>query len=129
MKRDMDTVREILRAISDAPGKPDQGVFVKGKPPEETNKLLYHLALLSDAGLLTGKPLASLGMEYPIWIDLDLTWDGHDFVDAVRDPVIWRKTKEGAEKAEGFTFELLKALAKGFIKKQIEERTGVKLDI
>jgi hypothetical protein len=34
MKRDMDTVREILNAISDAPGKPDQGVFVKGKPPE-----------------------------------------------------------------------------------------------
>jgi hypothetical protein len=40
MKRDLDTVREILREISDAPGKPDQGVLVKGKSPEETQKIL-----------------------------------------------------------------------------------------
>ena len=39
----------------------------------------------------------------------------------------WEKTKKGAEAAGGFTMDLLKDLAKGFIKKQIEERTGVKL--
>jgi hypothetical protein len=39
MKRELDTVREILRDISDAPG-PDQGVLVNGKSPEETQKIL-----------------------------------------------------------------------------------------
>jgi hypothetical protein len=40
---------------------------------------------------------------------------------------VWTKTKKGAVAAGGFTVDLLKDLAKGFIKKQIEERTGVKL--
>jgi Hypothetical protein (DUF2513) len=55
------------------------------------------------------------------------TWRGHDFIDSVRDPEIWRKTKEGAQAAGGFTIELLRELAKGFIKTQIEKHTGVKL--
>jgi hypothetical protein len=45
----------------------------------------------------------------------------------VRDPKIWAKTKDGALAAGGFTVDLLKDLAKGFVKKQIEERTGVTL--
>jgi hypothetical protein len=45
----------------------------------------------------------------------------------IRDPEIWRKTKEGVGAAKGFTFDLLKDLAKGFVKKQIEDYTGVKL--
>ncbi|WP_258366769.1 hypothetical protein [Burkholderia vietnamiensis] len=40
---------------------------------------------------------------------------------------MWAKTKAGALAAGGFTVELLGDLAKGFIKKQIEDRTGIKL--
>jgi hypothetical protein len=56
-----------------------------------------------------------------------LTWAGHDFVDAVRDPDIWRKTKNGVEATGSFTFEILRDLAKGFIKTKIKEHTGVEL--
>jgi len=56
-----------------------------------------------------------------------LTWHGHEFLDAIRDPEIWRRTKEGANKAGGFTVSLLADLAKGLIKTQIEKHTGVKL--
>jgi hypothetical protein len=52
-----------------------------------------------------------------------LTWEGHDFLNSIRDPKIWEKTKKGVEGAGGFTVDL----AKGFVKKQIEEHTGVKL--
>jgi hypothetical protein len=45
----------------------------------------------------------------------------------MRDPEIWRKTKEGASKAGGFTVSLLADLAKGLIRTQIEKHTGVKL--
>lgn len=58
-----------------------------------------------------------------------LTWQGHDFLDKVRDPEIWHATKEGAKKAGGFSLELLGALAKGFLKKKIEAHTGVDLDL
>ncbi|MGZ5043196.1 MAG: DUF2513 domain-containing protein [Methylobacter sp.] len=56
-----------------------------------------------------------------------LTWQGHDFLGPVRDPVIWQETKEGAKKAGGFSLELLRALAKGLVKEKIEEHTGVQL--
>jgi hypothetical protein len=39
----------------------------------------------------------------------------------------WAKTKNAAAGAGGFTIELLKDLAKGLVKKQIEVLTGVKL--
>ena len=56
-----------------------------------------------------------------------LTPAGHDFLDSVRDPETWAKTKKAAVGAGGFTLDLLKDLAKGFLKKQIEDRTGVRL--
>lgn len=56
-----------------------------------------------------------------------LTWEGHDFVDAVRDNDIWKKTRQGANAAGGFSVDLLKDLAKGFIKKKISEHTGIEI--
>jgi hypothetical protein len=53
--------------------------------------------------------------------------DGYDFLDSMRNPEIWAETKKGAEEAGGFTFDLIRDLAKGLVKKQIEELTGVKL--
>lgn len=52
-----------------------------------------------------------------------------DFLDTIRDPSIWRETKAGAKKAGGFSLDLLKALAKGLVKKKIEQHTGVELDL
>jgi hypothetical protein len=56
-----------------------------------------------------------------------LTWDGHDFLDSVRDPEIWNKTKDGMKAAGGFTFELLRDLAKGFIRTQIKKHTDIEI--
>jgi hypothetical protein len=56
-----------------------------------------------------------------------LTWAEHDYIDAVRDPDIWRKGKQGAEAAGGFTIDILRDLAKGFIKTQIKRHRGVDL--
>jgi len=35
-----------------------------------------------------------------------LSWEGHDYLDAVRDPEIWLKTKQGTEAIGAFTFDL-----------------------
>lgn len=58
-----------------------------------------------------------------------LTWEGADFLDAVRDPEVWRKTQEGVKAVGSFSFDLMKALAKGFVQKQIEKQTGIDLKI
>lgn len=131
MRRDMDLIRDLmlkLEAIETPGGRyihipPDSPeISIPGRTPEEID---YHLSLIDGAmfvdsgGVDPGRGIALRG----------LTWSGHDFVDSVRDPAIWRATKDGAQKAGGFSVDLLLALAKGLIKKKIEQHTGVKLDL
>ncbi len=127
MRRDMDLIRELLLKLEALPIGP--GDIFHMMPDDEEIRIdgfdaiaiEYHAALLSEAGLIDPGPRPMMqGITF-----CSLTWAGHDFLDAVRDPVIWTKTKKGASAAGGFTMDLLRDLATGFIKKQIEELTGV----
>lgn len=127
MKRDMDLIRELLLAIEDHPTLADgsQVLIVDtadklGFQDRSLAEIHYHLEMLIKKGLVEGE----INL---LQIVSGLTWDGHDFLDTIRDPDIWRQTKEGAKKAGGFSLELLGDLAKGLIKKKIEEHTGVQL--
>ncbi len=130
MKRNMDLIRELLlklESYSNPPGTmvvidPYHGQFqIDGYSPDE---LAYHLALIREAGFIESPGSQSVGLGVTF---RRLSWDGHDYLDAVRDPEIWRKTKRGAEAAGSFTFDLVKDLAQGFIKTKIREHTGVDL--
>nr|WP_294510085.1 DUF2513 domain-containing protein [uncultured Rhodopila sp.] len=128
MKRDMDLVRDILLKIESAPGKSSWNVLIDGVEGEDKQKLLLaHLPLMRDAHLV--KFLSLNAGIYTVMENIELTWEGHDLLDSVRSPEVWKKTKKGVEAAGGFTIDLMKSLAKGFVKKQIEEHTGVKLEL
>jgi Hypothetical protein (DUF2513) len=126
MKLNKDFVREILMTIEADPKFDGSEARVlnpfDGHSQEETN---YHSSRLVQAGLIDG----NASKPHLPTIIRGLTFEGHEYVDTIRDPAIWQRTKEGLQEAEGFSLDLVKALAKGFLKKQIEERTGVKLDI
>ena len=129
MKRDMDLIRELLLKLESVPSEmgdvfsfspEDKEVSVEGYTPAQIE---YHLSLLREIRFIEcpgSQPM--LGITFS-----GLTWAGHDYIDAVRDPDIWRKTKQGAEAAGGFTIDILRDLAKGFIKTQIKRHTGVDL--
>lgn len=125
MKRDMDLIRSILLKVEEAPSKPKSQQFLDPNDEAESQRVLQHLKLLEESGLIKGHPIDIQG--HHLLYDIELTWEGHDFVDAVRDPKIWQKTKKSAEEAGGWTLDLLKDLALGFLRKQVEARTGVKL--
>jgi hypothetical protein len=125
----MDLVRDLLFRLEALPiGIGEAHLLTVTGPPlvlagEDASEVYYNMRLLANAGFLDltdGQPAVGFGIK-------GLTWQGHDFLDSVRDPEIWRRTKEGAQKAGGFTVELLSDLAKGLIKTQIEKYTGVKL--
>lgn len=92
-------------------------------PGYDSDQIDYHLSLIYKAGFIDDGGANTMdGIVFR-----SLTWEGHDFLDSVRDPEIWAKTKHGAEAAKGFTVDLLRDLAKGLLKKQIEEYTGIQL--
>ena len=125
MQRDMDVVRDLLLLIEKQTPSEAQGVF---QPDEYSRDVLdNHMMLMMDRGLVEAKDWAD--MQGHNWAMVRLLWDGHDFLDTIRDPEIWRKTKKGVQQAGGFSLDLLKALAKGLVKKKIEEHTGVDLDL
>ena len=104
MKRDMDLCRDILRQI-EAHSDPNRPVELEavGRTSQD---IAYQVYLLDQACLIEATD-ASDGDEIN-FIPLRLTWQGHEFLDAARDDIIWRKAKDkvlGA--AGGLTFDLL----------------------
>jgi Hypothetical protein (DUF2513) len=125
MKRNIDLIRDILLSTEsfekERLGRSDLATLDSSK-----ELIDFHLRLMTDGGLLAehiSKPspafLASWHGGYSV------TWKGHDFLDSIRDPEIWRKTKEAANAAGGFTLETLGDIAKGLIKTQIKRLSGV----
>ncbi len=69
--------------------------------------IYYHIGMLIDAGLVKGKLFKEPGGPPFAYVD-DLTWTGHDFLDAMRDDNLWNKAKEKVIKpGVSFTFDLL----------------------
>lgn len=122
MKRDMDLVRGMLLAIENDVLRFGEGTDNGGlDAPDEV--IEAHLRLLEQAGLVEVifRPLrGSIQVR-------GLTWEGHDFLDTVRDPEVWKRTKDGASKMGGWTFGLLKDLGTAYLKHVAKERLGLDL--
>ena len=126
MKRDMDLVREILLATeaSDRDPRAYVDLAIAGRSGQE---IAYHVQLLGEADLLVVQDLQTVGRDGYKLMPKRLTWKGHEFLDTIRDPEVWRKTKIGAEQVGGFSLDILPALAKGFLKEQIKNATGIEI--
>lgn len=128
MRRNMELLRTIMLRVEEEHTDPNQllsyenfetELIIDGSTPAEVE---YHFRLLVSSGMFE-IPRSSGGM----YILRGLTNKGHDFVDSVRDETIWRLTKGGLEKAGGFTVDTITAIAKGFLRKQLEKHTGIQL--
>jgi hypothetical protein len=112
MKRDMDLVRAILLKIEDHPTPTVEGYLeVEGY---EQGPVHHHIDLLKQAGFVDAYCAMDANTEYGFLLqDVSLTWNGHEFLGAVRDPEIWQKTKAGALKVGIWSISILAELAKG----------------
>jgi hypothetical protein len=86
MKRDMDLVRKILLAI-EASERPLDSTLIRIGGFTHDN-LTEHMRLMHEAGLIEG--IAAYSIEHKLkWVELRLTWSGHDFIDAARNEAVW----------------------------------------
>ena len=105
VQRNMELVRAILLKIEAAPTEQLLDVHITGHTDEEIS---YHVMLLHKAGLVEAVDCSH--MQANCWKPLRLTWDGHEFIDAVRSDTFWKKTKSFVvEKTGTLTLEAVKA--------------------
>src|SRR4051812_28519597 len=124
MKRDMDLVRDILLFLEER--KSPSSIKPDAFPMEgrSASDIQYQLNLIYQAGLINGEPTKSSTSDRLISVlPFDLTWQGHEFLDTVRDPEIWRKAKAGAASAGTASIEFIWGMAKALISSAIKEKT------
>lgn len=99
MKRDLDLVRCILISAEKADGPIDDTMLVKCC--SDIRKLAFHVELMQSHGLLTAC-VERDAFGDPISLEVGgLTWDGYDYLDAIRSLQVWNKAKEAISKAVG----------------------------
>ena len=70
--------------------------------------MAYHVCLLRQAGLVDAAVRNVTGFPSPIAILNSVTWSGHEFADAARDDVLWKKaTRTVLKEGASFTFDLI----------------------
>ena len=99
MKRDWDTIRKILTKLEESASS--DTLRLSNFPPEKAEEISYHIELLP-----------TLGKGPTSFYITRLTWNGHEFLDAINNDTIWEKTKKSFSKnGISMTFELVKTVA------------------
>ncbi|EFA23673.1 DUF2513 domain-containing protein [Bifidobacterium gallicum] len=110
MRRDMDLVRRILLEVGDSDLPLDASVLVTDESPFE--QVAYHIDLIGQAGLAQVDVSRMIGGRIVRASVGPLTWEGNDFLDAIRDDTVWSGAKTRIAKTVGSaTLDTVKALA------------------
>ena len=109
MKRDWDLIRQILLTVEAA--NADERISdndIDGCTPEHFH---HNAILLTEAGFVHAMILQNLETT----LIESLTWEGHEFLDSIRDDATWDKIKMVAkEKSISLSFAAIKAIEQHF---------------
>lgn len=120
MNRDMDLIRRIALETAKLP----IGQHLDGLAGVDDEVFALHVTWMDEAGLV--KAYISTGLSAGKHASVfRLTWDGCEFVDAVRSDTIWKKAKENVIKpGMSFTFGVLKEWIKTEITQGVPSLRG-----
>lgn len=125
MKRNLDLIRDVMLYLESKDGnKPCWGEELP-LPQYDPMDLAYHSNLLAQADLIDFEPVKTENGRIIKCLVFSLSWKGHEYLDTIRDPDVWAKTKEGAKRVGGFGLDMLTAFARALIKSKVKELTGV----
>lgn len=118
MKRDLDLLRDQLLQIEKLDRGDGEDLKLDRKGAED---LVFreHLRLLKEAGFIEAFEVPDTEDDSVHYLPTRLTYTGHEYLDAVRDPEIWKATKSIARNAGGAGIALVWEIAKAEIKRRI----------
>lgn len=127
MKRDMDLVRQILMQVEEADGPVPYADLVDSEHGMQV--VVYHVNLMAAHGLLDAKTEYVMGKQGRFargGTVQSLTWDGHDYLEAIRNDGVWARTKEAIRASVGSTtMGLIKEVAVAVSKQTIMAGLGM----
>lgn len=111
MERNWDIIREILIKLEEL--NPKVGTIqLSDFPADKAYEYSYHVELLVESGLIHGQMSKTIGSHAHDFFASRLTWNGHEFLDAIRSDSVWNKTKTSFVKGGlSMTFDLIKGVA------------------
>ncbi len=121
MRRDMELIRDIMLNLEALPMKMGEAISMTPErmqekiPNRDLAEINHHMDLIHSAGFIDNGGNPSSGPMFG-FVFMGLTMSGHDFVDTMRSPEVWRRTKAGAAKVGSFSLQLLLDLGKGYAK-------------
>lgn len=114
MKRDMDLCRKILFKIEEL--YDSTAIYNLEIEGYTRSQVSYHSNLLYEAGLISDYKAQYADNEIYSFGVSSLTWDGHDFLDKIREDTTWNKVKDIIKnKALPMTLDVIKTVATGVI--------------
>ena len=116
MKRDPDFIRQLLLAVE----QQEEPFETKDMtlPDYDSDQVMYHAEILSEAGLFVGEDVSTMGI--PNVLIRRMTFEGHEFLDAIRSPSVWRKTRDLVTRAGGgFAMDVVKKVAISILEKEL----------
>lgn len=115
MERNLELIRKLLLRVEESPKKWAGNVAIDGYSEEQID---YHAHLLLQAGLVEGVE-AETSARYNTNIR-NLTWHGHEFLDAARDEGRWREAMRAlGENVKGVGLNVLQQLLVNLTKNQL----------
>ena len=114
MKSDMDLVRNLLFLIEDT----KIGEVLKVPDDMDREVVAYHLKIMEQAGYVINKIRYADNKPYLIYSEI--TWDGQELLDSIKNESVWRKVKDVVKENGGnVSYEILKEVAVQFSRKMI----------
>jgi hypothetical protein len=117
MKRDMDLVRTLLLEVEKHPAGFAPGEMkIEGYTSEQIG---YHAHIMGQAGLVKAIDTTHMGSPGPEAVISSLTWQGHEFLDAAREPTRWQQAKDVVAKAGDASIQVWIAVLTDLVKKNL----------
>ena len=118
MKRNMDLIREIMLEIERQPDRHTWfSLNLAGSTPEAID---HYLLLLQDAGFIHLTRKTSSGEDTVF--SGRLTWQGHEFLEAIRPDEWWERLKAAMADAGGSVTDVAMALVISWMKAEVRLR-------
>lgn len=115
MKLNYDTIRELLLQIEEKTDLENVLEYDRNNTDQDT---FYTLIKLKEAGFINS-------VELNTWIGIvhiqvkSLTWEGHEFLNTIRDPKVFKETKNQIGKLASVSLDVLGKVATEIIKNKL----------